>query len=1030
MEDTIKNNREDAASQDPIGAVMVVGAGIAGVQAALDLASLGFKVYLVERGPAIGGKMAQLDKTFPTNDCSMCILSPKLIECERNANIEIITLAEVKEIEGNPGQFKVTVLKKPRYVDEELCTNCGQCSRYCPLVVPDLYNEGMSPVRNLHIHFPQAIPAVPYLDPAKCLFMAQGVCHICTSACQRKAIDFSQKEESMELDVGAVILALGFEPFDPTVKPSYGYGRFPDVLTSMEFERILSATGPSQGHVRRPSDGKEPEKIAWIQCVGSRDPSIGRGYCSSVCCMYAIKEAMLAKEHATHELDTAIFYIDIRSHGKDFEKFYERAKGEAGIRFVKSRIDTILQEDETGNPVIRYVDAAGRRVRETFDMVVLSVGIGISQQTKELSKRLGVGLDQYGFAVTSSLEPVSSSRPGIYVCGAFQGCKDIPQSVMEASASAAAASAALAPARSTLTKAQAYPEAKDVAEEEPRIGVFICHCGINIGGVVNVSEVKDYARTLSHVVHVDENLFSCSQDTQAEIKDVIKGHNLNRFVVASCSPRTHEPLFRETLREAGLNQYLFEMANIRDQCSWVHAGEPEKATEKAKDLVRMAVAKAGLIQPLTEPTVGVTKAGLVVGGGAVGMTCALNLAEQGYEVHLVEREKVLGGQALKLRETRKREHIGPYLEDLTKKVHNHPEIHLHTQSTVKEVGGFVGNYESTLADADGKEVVVKHGATILATGAEAHRPSEYLYGKDPRVLLSLDLDKELAENSDHLKAAQTAVFIQCVGSREPARPYCSRVCCTHSILSALELKSLNPGMDVYVVYRDHIRSYGQREDIYREARNKGVAFIRYSLGDKPKVENKNGKLQVTVTDQALQCRLEIETDILTLASAIVPSAGSEALSKLYKVPVNQEGFFLEAHVKLRPVEFATDGIYLAGLAHYPKPIGQSIAEAKAAAAKAGALLSQDTIVTQGVIAQVNEELCAGCSLCVELCPFGAIKIAETGNGRKAQVIDVACKGCGVCAATCYRHAIGINAFTDEQLGSQVKAFLGGQSLVN
>jgi heterodisulfide reductase subunit A len=1023
MDENMNRDKTLAPSQHPVGAVMVVGAGIAGVQAALDLAALGFKVYLVERGPAIGGKMAQLDKTFPTNDCSMCILSPKLIECERNANIEIITLAEVRDVEGEPGRFKVTLLKKPRYIDENLCTNCGQCSLYCPMLVPDLYNEGMSGVRNLHIHFPQAIPAVPYLDPTKCLFMTQGVCHICTSACQRRAIDFSQEEKSLELDVGAVIMALGFEPFDPKIKPSYNYGHIPDVVTSMEFERILSATGPFQGHVRRPSDGKEPKSIAWLQCVGSRDPSIGRGYCSSVCCMYAIKEAMLAKEHATEELDTAIFYIDVRSHGKDFEKFYERAKGEAGIRFVRSRIDTILQDDETGNPVIRYVDDTGRQVQEVFDMVVLSVGIGISQQAVELSKKLGVGVDKYGFAVTGSLKPVSSSRPGVYVCGTFQGCKDIPQSVMEATASAGAVSAGLAAARNTLTKTHVHPQESDVANEEPRIGVFVCHCGINIGGVVNVPEVKEYARTLPNVVHVDENLFSCSQDTQTTIKDVIKKHNLNRFVVASCSPRTHEPLFQETLREAGLNQYLFEMANIRDQCSWVHMHEPDKATEKAKDLVRMAVAKAGLIQPLTEPTVDVTKAGLVVGGGAVGMTSALNLAEQGYEVHLVEREKLLGGQALKLRETRKGEQIRPYVEALSQQVLSHPKIHVHTQSTVKDVRGFVGNFESILSDADGKEVVVEHGATILATGAMAYKPSEYLYGQDPRVLLSLELDQEMVENRRRFEEANTAVFIQCVGSREPQRPYCSRVCCTHSILGALELKSLNRDMDVYVLYRDDIRSYGQREDIYREARNKGVAFIRYSLQDKPLVEKNNGRLRVTVTDQALQCRVEIDTDILTLASAIVPGTGSEALAKLYKVPVNQEGFFLEAHVKLRPVEFATDGVYLAGLAHYPKPIGQSIAEAKAAAAKAGALLACDTIVTPGVIAQIDEALCRGCGLCVELCPYGAIKIVDTEGGRKAQIIDVACKGCGVCAATCYVHAAGINAFTDEQLQSQVKAFL-------
>jgi heterodisulfide reductase subunit A len=1023
VKEKTSRNGTGVSSPDPVGAAMVVGGGIAGVQAALDLADLGFRVYLVERGPAIGGKMAQLDKTFPTNDCSMCILSPKLIECQRNANIEIITFAQIKAIEGEAGRFKVSVIKEPRYINEDLCTNCGQCSLYCPLLIPDVYNECMSGVRNLHIHFPQAIPAVPYIDPAKCLFMTEGVCHICTSACQRKAIDFNQEEELLEIDVGAVILALGFEPFDPQMKATYGYGRFPNVVSSMEFERILSATGPFQGHVRRPSDGKEPQKIAWIQCVGSRDPSVGRGYCSSVCCMYAIKEAMLAKEHTTHELDAALFYIDIRSHGKDFEKFYNRGKEETGIRFIKSRIDTILQDDETGELLIQYTDKNGKQVHEGFDMVVLSVGLGAPREAVDLSRRLGISLDHYGFAATGSFDPVNTSRRGVYVCGAFQGPKDIPQSVMEATASAGAASAALAPARNTLTEAHAYPEERRVEDEEPRIGVFVCHCGINIGGVVNVKGVKEYARTLPHVAHVDDNLFSCSQDTQSAIKQVIKEHNLNRFVVAACTPRTHEPLFRETLREAGLNQYLFEMANIRDQCSWVHMHEPDVATEKAKDLIRMAVAKAGLIQPLSEPTVPVTKAGLVVGGGVTGMTCALNLAEQGYEVHLVEREKVLGGQALKLYETWKGEQVRSHLEDLTKRVHDHPVIHLHTQSDVSAVEGFVGNFESSVSDADGNEVVVQHGITILATGAEAYRPSEYLYGDDPRVFLSLELDKEMAENNQRFERTETAVFIQCVGSREPERPYCSRVCCTHSIHSALKLKDLNPNVDVYILYRD-IRTYGEREDIYREARSKGIAFIRYDLKDKPRVEQKNGKLKVTVTDQVLQCRVEIEADVLTLASAIVPSAGNETLSRLYKVAMNQEGFFLEAHVKLRPVDFATDGIYLAGLAHYPKPVEESIAQAKAAAAKAAAVLSQDRIVTPGVIARVDEALCRGCSLCVELCPFGAIKVVDTENGRKAQVIDVACKGCGVCAATCYRHAIGINAFTDEQIGSQVRAFLG------
>ncbi len=1006
-----------------VGAVMVVGGGIAGMQAALDLANSGFLVHLVEKSSAIGGKMAQLDKTFPTNDCSMCMLAPKMNECDRHPNIEILASTELQRLEGEPGHFAATLVQRPRYVNPEKCTACATCTSYCPVVIKDSFNEGLSSTKALHIDYPQAIPAAFHVDPRFCLFLTNQECKQCERVCGAQAIDFDQQETSLDVEIGAVILAPGYEPFDPQIKGTYGYKRFPNVVTSMEFERILSATGPFKGHVRRPSDGKEPEKIAWIQCVGSRDPSVGRGYCSSVCCTYAIKEAMLANEHAPNELDTAIFYIDIRTHGKDFEKFYNRAKYDVGVRFVKSRIDTIAQEDKTENLIIRYTDEDSMVVEEAFDMVVLSVGLGTSDQIKDLSARLGIDLDRYGFSETSSFRPVNTSRPGIYVCGAFQGPKDIPQSVMEASASAGVASAALSEVRHTLTRARAYPEERGVIGKVPRVGVFVCHCGINIGGVVRIQEVTEYARALPHVVWASDELFACSADVQEKIKNLIEEHSLNRVVVASCSPRTHEPLFRETLREAGLNKYLFEMANIRDQCSWVHMNDQDEATEKTKDLVRMAVAKAGLMEPLVEPRVSVTKSCLVVGGGVAGMTSALNLACQGFEVHLVERGDRLGGQAWKLYRTWKNEEIRPYIEDLTRRIEEHAFVHVYLKSTVKAVSGFVGNFTSIVTDGEGNEREVKHGATILATGGEAYKPTEYLYtNKDPEVYLALELDREIFNDPNRFKGINTAVFIQCVGSREPERPYCSKMCCTHSIQSALKLKEINPDMDVYVLYRD-IRTYGGREDIYREARSKGIVFIRYKLEEKPCVERQNGKLKVKVKDQALKCRIEIEADILTLASAIVPCSDNKVLSRLYKASLNQEGFFLEAHVKLRPVDFATDGIFMAGLAHYPKPIDETIAQAQAAAARAGAILSQDSIVTEGIIARVNEEACRGCGLCVALCPFEALRIVETDNGRKAQVIDVACKGCGVCAATCYRHAVNIDAFTDEQIESQIEAFL-------
>jgi heterodisulfide reductase subunit A len=1015
--------RDNSADNDTVGAVMVVGGGIAGIQASLDLANSGFLVYLVERKAAIGGRMGQLDKTFPTNDCSMCMLAPKLNECDRHPNIWILTSAEIQKLEGRPGDFTVTLVRRPRYVNMTKCTACGTCTDYCPVVIQDAYNEGLSGTKALHIDYPQAIPAAYCVDPAACLFLTRKECKQCEQVCGADAIDFDQQETKIDVRVGGVILSPGFEPFDPQAKGTYGYGQFPNVVTSLEFERILSATGPFHGHVRRPSDGKEPKKIAWIQCVGSRNPSIGRGYCSSVCCMYAIKEAMLAKEHASGEMDTAIFYIDIRTPGKDFEKFYDRARQDVGIRFVKSRIDTITQNDKTQDLLIRYTDRSSKRMEEVFELVVLSVGLGVSEQIRSLSEKLGVTLDPYGFAETSSFSPVNTSKQGIHVCGAFQQPKDIPESVMEASASAAAACAALSEARHQLTKAHPYADERDVTGEEPKVGVFVCHCGINIGGVVRVPEIAEYAKTLPHVVWSSDELFACSADVQEKIKTVITESGLNRVVVASCSPRTHEPLFQETLREAGLNKYLFEMANIRDQCSWVHAHDSDRATEKVKDLVRMAVAKAAFIQPLSEPMVPVTKSCLVVGGGVAGMVSALNLAGQGYEAYLVERDDQLGGQARKLHRTWRGEEIQPYVQELVRQLEEQPLIHIHLRSRVTNVSGFVGNFQSTVTDGDGRENAVDHGAAILASGGKAYQPSEYCYETQPNVYLALELDQEMVNNPDKFREAQTAVFIQCVGSREPERPYCSKVCCTHSIESALRLKDLNPKMDVYILYRD-IRTYGSREDIYREARSKGITFVRYSSEDKPRAEEREGNLRVVVKDQILQCNVEIEADVLTLASAIVPSDENERLSKLFKVSTNQEGFLLEAHVKLRPVDFATDGVFMAGLAHYPKPIEETIAQAQAAAARVGALLSQDSIVTEGVIAQVDQEACRGCSLCVELCPFEALKIVETEDGRKARVVDVACKGCGVCAATCYRHAININAFTDRQIASQIEAFLG------
>jgi heterodisulfide reductase subunit A-like polyferredoxin len=1464
------------------GSVMVVGAGIAGIQASLDLANSGYLVYLVEKKTAIGGVMAQLDKTFPTNDCSMCIISPKLVECGRHLNIDLLTMTEILEVTGEPGNFQVKLLEQPRYVDMAKCTACGECAKACPIEMPNLFDEGLRDRQAAYKLYPQAMPsafaiekrgtapckatcpahvsiqgyvalinqgkyreaielfkeehpfpaicgrvchhpceeictrndvdepiAVQYLhrflgdldiqdenhyvpevkeqreekvaiigsgpaglaasyqlvkegykvsvfeklpvtggmmavgipeyrlprdilaaeikviedmgveiktgvtfgeditlntlkdDGYKAVFLATGLhmsralnvegedlpgvlkgvdflrevalrhevtlgkevivvgggnvaidvalsakrvgaekitlvclekreempaweyeieealeegitilnslgpkrflqkdghltglefkhctavfdekgafnptydetklttiesdtvivaigqaadlcfaekdgiqisqkggleadpvtfetplpgvfaggdvfygpksvveavacgkevaesihrylngidvmadrerdwsyekpetegeahkpraslkniplgeregnfneialgfteeqarreaerclkcgicseCYQCVKACLAGAVDHSMAPSETTIEVGAIVLAPGFTAFDPSSYETYHYANHPNVVTSMEFERILSASGPFEGHLVRPSDHKEPEKIAWLQCVGSRDINhCDHAYCSAVCCMYAIKEAVIAKEHSKKELDTTIIYMHMRTYGKEFEKYYIRAEEESGVRFIRSRVQSInpLEDD---NLKIRYATESGSIKEETFDMVVLSVGLAPNKDITDLAERLGVELNSHKYAQTGSFAPVSTNREGVYLCGVFQGPKDIPQSVMEASAAAAASGQILANARDTLTRTKELPPEQDFSGEDPRIGVFVCNCGINIGGVADVAAIREYAKTLPHVVHTEDNLFTCSQDTQDKMKEVIKEKGINRVVVASCSPRTHEPLFQETIRDAGLNKYLFEMANIRDQDTWVHMNDPEKATEKAKDLVRMAVAKADLLEPLQQVTLDVKPSALVIGGGVAGMEAALGIAEQGYQAYLVEKSKELGGIARQLRLTWQKEEIAPYLEDLIQRVNDHPLIQTILETGVKDTSGIVGNFVTTLApmNGQGSPTVIEHGATIMATGGQEYKPVEYLYGEHPGVLTHLDLDKAITANDPRIRTANTAVFIQCVGSRVPERPYCSKTCCTHSLESALTLKETNPEMDIYVLFRD-IRTYGFREDLYREARERGIIFMRYDLESQPEVTLDEAQdLSLKVMNHVLGVSFQISPDLLVLAAAIIPNENKE-LFELFKVPVNSDGFLIEAHMKLRPVDFSSDGLYMAGLAHYPKPIDESIAQAKAAVARSMTILSKQAILVGGVVAHVDPDRCAVCVTCVRTCPFGGPYIGDDGHA----VIDPAeCRGCGACVAECPGKAISLKHFTDEQIIAKTDA---------
>ncbi len=957
--------------------------------------------------------------------CILCGLCVRMCEKMGNAAISLT------------GRGTDMHINTPFGIQSDVCMACGACASVCPtghitlakikeeftkanpVLIPSEYEMGLKGRKPVYVPYAQAVPNTPAIDREVCMHFRTGGCQVCAEVCQMDAIDHTMKDEIVEIDAGAVVLSPGFEPFDPSKFDNYGYANHPNVMTAMEFERILSASGPTGGHLVRMSDHKEPKKVAWFQCVGSRDQNrCDNKYCSSVCCMYALKEAVIAKEHAGDDLECAVFYMDMRTHGKDFERYYNRAKDQ-GIRFERSRVHTVVPQDVTGDLKITYTDETGKNINETFDMIVLSIGLEISPEIVDMAKKLGIELTDGNFAKTSSFTPVETNRKGVFVAGAFQGPKDIPQSVVDSSAAAGEAGALLAPARNTLTKVPDEIPETNVVGERPRIGVFVCKCGTNIAGVVNVPEVRDYAAALPYVEYCSDNLYSCSQDTQESMSQIIKANKLNRIVVAACTPKTHEPLFQETLINAGLNKYLFEMTNIRNHASWVHKDSPELATQKAKDLLRMAVSKVALMEPLEEAELQVKPVAMVIGGGISGMVSAKNLAEQGYEVHLLEKDKVLGGQANNLFHTYKEENIAQGLGSLIKEVKANEKITLHMETTLENVEGFVGNFKSELKTGEATEIL-EHGIAVIATGAHGYTPDEYCFGKDDRIITSLDLDKRFIEKDESLKELGSAVFIQCVGSREEARPYCSRVCCTHSIDNALELKKLNPEMDVFILYRD-IRTYGEREYKYQQAREAGVIFIRYSVDNKPKVETTDGKLLITVMDHVLRMPVQIDADLLTLATAIVPNK-DEKLANFFKVPLNEDGFFVERHAKLGPSEFATDGVFLCGLAHYPKPIDEAIAHGQAAASRAVTLLAKETVKTSGNVARVDPMKCSSCGVCVSICPYSAPAFEAEGRfAGKASINPVLCKGCGLCVASCRSGAIRLKGFDTNQILAQIFA---------
>ncbi len=881
-------------------------------------------------------------------------------------------------------------------------------------------------------------------EAARCLNC--GVCSECmecvTACAELMAVDHEMEEETLELDVGAVIVATGFDQVDPSVKTEYGWERYPNIISGLEFERMMNASGPFGGHIQRISDGKDPKRIAFIQCVGSRDEKVGNPYCSTVCCMYSTKEAVITKEHSP-DADISIFYMDMRAMGKEFDDYVNRAKSDYGVNYIRSRVAEI-SETTDHNPVVHFVTEDIEYQEQEFDLVILAMGMYPPDAGREskLSDILEIETDDYNFIKTGLLQPLRTSKEGIYVCGALSGPKDIPESVAQASGAASKAEGVIASQHGgkipQFELETSFPEEIDDSDQEPRVGVFVCHCGINIAGVVDVEAVENYAKTIPGVAYAECNIYTCSQDTQELIKQKIQEHNLNRVVVAACTPRTHEPLFRNTIRECGLNPYLFEMVNIRDQCSWVHMHEPVESTEKAKDLVRMGVAKARLLTPLKRPLIDINHDALVIGGGLAGMTAALELAHLGFNVHFVEKEPELGGNFRKIftlpdgTDPRKKtfERIDEVMEN--------ENIQVYTDTELLEVNGYIGNFESKLLHhitaTESQESVINHGVIIVATGADEYKPTEYLYGESDRVITQFELERMLTKDIDpkeedskvtkltalasKLSSLKNVVMIQCVGARDEEHPNCSKVCCVQALKNALLLKSQYPDINIYILYKD-IRTYGLNEDLYRRVSEQGVHFIRYDDENKPEVRKGTTTLKVSLTDPVLQQNLMLRPDLVVISAGVVPNKDNDKLSKMLKVPLSKDGFFLEAHMKLRPLDFATDGIFLCGLAHSPKSIDEALSEAAGTAARAATILTRSTIEGEGIVSSINEEICKGCGICVLNCPYNAIELDEEKS--KAKVTEILCKGCGVCVASCPQQAVSIGFFDDEQILAQVRA---------
>ena len=999
--------------------VLIIGGGVGGIKAAMDLSEAGKDVLLIDRAASIGGLMTQLDRTFPTNNCDLCTMSPRLSAGARQQHIELLPLTQLSEIQGEAGDFTITLTRTPRYIDLGKCTACGECHKKYPECVH--FNPGLDHRAPTCMRYPQATPQAFSIEMEACKDVDGLV-----ESCPAGAILPTDQEKQESRQVGAIILSIGTDLFNPDNLEHFGHSLYPNVVTGLEYERIMSASGPTQGQLARPSDGQQPKRVAWIQCAGSR--GINRedvSYCSSVCCMYALKEAIVTKERFKDDIETTIFYMDMRTFGKDYESYYQHAQDAYGIRLVRCRPHSVLPDTaDTASEdlLISYAtDETSEMLTESFDMVVLSTGFRPSEKSTQLAETLGIELNPHRFAKTDSFAPVCTNKEGIYVCGVFEEPKDIPETIVQSSAAACLAAKHVSRQKGVGQSVDDYPLEKDVSGKLPRIGVFVCECGQNIAGVIDVEAVVAEAKTYPNVVTAEITGHGCGAEALSHIQRVIQDQKLNRIVLGACSPRTHEALFQETIRQAGLNKYLLEIANIRDQNAWVHGDTSELATAKAKKQIRMAVSGVVESVALRDHQLTMNKDVLVLGGGVAGMNSAMELADQGFKVVLAERNGRLGGLAAVIRRNLEGDDVQAYVQELIEKVTHHDHIEVITNAILVDHHGMPGKF--TTGFQIGPRMyyrAIEHGATVLATGALAHRPNQYLLDRHDAVMTQIDLDNLLEDKPEQINGWECLVMIQCVGSRTPENPNCSRVCCQTAIKNALRLLDTNPDMKIFILYRD-IRTYGFSEDAYIEARRRGITFVRYRPETPPVVEASDAQLSVRFKDPILGLDLEVTADCLALSTGLlVDDETAEDLAAIFHLNRTPNGQFLEEHVKLQPVDMSVPGFFMAGTAHSPRLIRESVTQGQAVAGRVQAMLAQDTINLGATVARVEAEKCATCLACVRACPYNVPFINEN---RYSEIDPAKCHGCGTCAAECPAKAIQLSRFEDEPIMAKLEGLL-------